>query len=443
LTPSKPLDVLVQHIVTVALSAQTTACNLLNEVRATYAYRDLTNQEWEWALGFAGHGGNSLAAYPEFHRVSVRDDQVLWVPDRAIARRHRMSVGTIVSDASVKVQYLNGSTIGTVEETFVSRLKKGDCFLFAGRLLELHRLHDMTAYVKRASGKRAAVPRWNGGKMPLSSELAQAFVKRIDSAASGQFEGPDMQLAKPLLQLQERWSNLPVSGVLLVEALESREGFHLFVYPFAGRHVHIGLSSLIAWRISQKQAATFSIAVNDYGFELLSATPLDWEVEIQAALQRQTRMRAPIHDQPNETQESLLDDVMASLNASELSQRRFREIARISGLITQGYPGAPRSNKQLQASSSLFYEVFKKYDSNNLLLQQAEREVLQQELELSRLQQCLEKIQTKQLVFKAIERPTPFAFPLMVERLREKLTTEKLSDRIARLVQELEKAATP
>jgi ATP-dependent helicase Lhr and Lhr-like helicase len=424
--PSRPLDVLVQHLVTVAAGTGFVADELLAEVRGCRAYEALTDAEWAWALDFVVRGGQSLIAYPEYRRV-VQDEQGVYrVPDWAIARRHRMSIGTIVSDATMTVKYPTGGTIGTVEESFVSRLKRGDCFLFAGRLLELVRVHEMTAYVKRATGRRAAVPRWNGGKMPLSSEMADAVLGRLAQAARGVFEGPEMRMAEPLLRLQHQWSRLPDPDTLLAERLHSREGWHLFLYPFAGRHVHLGLASLLAWRAARTRPATFSVAVNDYGLELLAPEPVDWSGLADGTLL---------------AEDTLVDDVLASLNSGELALRRFREIARISGLVFQGFPGAPRSSRQLQASSGLFYEVFRQHDAGNLLLSQAQREVLEQELDLGRLRATLARLRARTLVEVELERPGPFAFPLLIERLREQVTTEKLADRVARMVRELEQAA--
>ncbi len=429
-SPHKPLDVLVQHLVTVALGGGFIADHLLAEVRATYAYRDLTDEEWLWALAFVRHGGNSLNAYPDYRRA-IPDEHGVWhVPDAHLARRHRMSIGTIVSDSSMTVKFwskgTSGKSLGSVEESFIARLKPGDHFLFGGRLLELVRVHEMTAYVRKAASKKAAVPRWNGGRMPLSTELSNAIVARMDAAAHGHFDGPEMQLVKPLLDVQTDWSALPTNDTLLAEALHSREGWHLFLYPYAGRSVHLGLASLLAWRIGKHQPNTFSIAVNDYGFELLSATEIDWASQFT----------------PNIfSTDHLLEDVIGSLNASQMAQRRFREIARISGLIFAGFPGAPKSSKQLQASSSLFYDVFQKYDPDNLLLTQAQQEVLKQELEIERLSETLINLQKKSLHLMQVKRPTPFAFPLLVERFRESSSSEKLADRIARMVADLEKAA--
>ncbi|MBV6822528.1 ligase-associated DNA damage response DEXH box helicase [Pseudomonas sp. PD9R] len=429
-SPNKPLDVLVQHLVSMALGGGFRPDELYEEVRTAWAYRELSVSEWIWALAFVRHGGLSLTAYPDYRRVEPDEFGVWRVPDARLARRHRMSIGTIVSDASIQLKFWSkgggGKQLGSVEEGFIARLRPGDGFLFAGRLLELVRVENMTAYVKRSNVKKAAVPRWNGGRMPLSNELANAVVARFNAAAQGEYIGPEMQALRPLLELQQKWSGLPTEKSLLAETLKSREGWHLFLYPFAGRQVHLGLASLLAWRVSQRQSVTFSIAVNDYGLELLSATRVDW------------------HDQFNTdlfNSEHLLTDVLASLNAGELALRRFREIARIAGLVFAGYPGAPKSTRQVQASSGLFFEVFKQYDAQNLLLAQAGEEVLREELDIHRLEQTLERINRLRLDLHPIKRPAPLGFPLLVERFRESMSSEKLADRIRRMVSDLEKTA--
>lgn len=430
--PHQPLDVLVQHLVSMALGGGFRPQELYTEIRQTWSYRELGEAQWQWALAFVRHGGDSLTAYPDYQRVEP-DENGLWkVPSRRVAMRHRMSIGTIVSDASLTVKFWarggTGRSLGSVEEGFIARLRPGDCFLFAGRLLELVRVENMTVYVNRATSKKAAVPRWNGGRMPLSSELADAVVEQLGAASRGTFASNEMRLVQPLLEVQMRWSALPTENSLLAEVMKSREGWHLFLYPFAGRHVHLGLASLLAWRMAQHQPLTFSIAVNDYGLELLSATEVDWPKGLTADLLGV---------------DNLLHDVLASLNAGELARRRFREIARIAGLVFSGYPGAQKSARQLQASSGLFFDVFRQYDPANLLLTQAEEEVLRQELEVARLEQTLTRLQRRQLDIHQVRRTTPLAFPLMVERFRESMSSEKLADRIRRMVAELDKAAGP
>jgi ATP-dependent Lhr-like helicase len=425
-TPDKPFDVLVQHLVTVAIGGGFVADELFAEVKGAWAYRKLTRAEFQCALDFVVRGGASLNAYPEYHRVVADAEGVYRVPSRAIARRHKLGVGTIVSDAQVQVQYVSGGRIGVVEEGFVARLKKGDCFVFAGRTLEFVRAQEMTAYVRRADGRQASMIAWAGAKMPLSSELADSVMEVLADAAQGDFFDPEMDAARPMLETQATLSRIPTPKTLLVEKLESREGQHLFLYPFAGRNAHIGLGSLLAWRLAKERPNTFSIVINDYGLELLSARPID---------------PTPLVDQSLFEEGDLLRDVLASLNSSELARRRFREIARVAGLISQGYPGQAKSTRQLQASSSLFYEVFRKYDEGNMLLSQAENEVLGQELDIQRLREVLRRMRSQRVVLVELAVPSPFALPLMVDRFREKLTTEKLQDRLARMLREMEKEA--
>lgn len=428
-SPRLCLDVLVQHLVSMALGAGFRPESLLEEVRNTWAFRDLRDSQWQWALDFVRHGGSSLSAYPDYQRVEPGEDGVWRVVSERLARRHRMGIGTIVSDASIQLRFWSkgggGASLGSVEEAFIARLRPDDAFVFAGRVLELVRVENMTAYVRRSNSRKAALARWNGGRMPLSSELADALVAQLDAAAHGRFIGAEMQAVRPLLELQREWSALPTRDSLLAETWHSRQGWHVFLYPFAGRMANLGLASLIAWRASKEAPLSVSIAVNDYGFELLTPTAVDWAALLPSAL----------------SPDNLLEDVLASLNAGEMAQRRFREIAQISGLVFGGYPAAQKSARQIQASSGLFFEVFRRHDAGNLLLGQARDEVLREELEIERLQRQLLKMNELHLDLRDLRRPGPLAFALVVEGMRETMSTEKLADRIARMVADLEQAA--
>jgi ATP-dependent Lhr-like helicase len=423
-SPRKPLDVLVQHLVTIALGGGFEPDALFEEVRGAWAYRELTRAEFDWALAFCERGGESLTAYPEYHRLVRGEDGVYRVRDRGVAKRHRLGIGTIVSDAAMQVKWLSGGSLGTIEEGFIARLRKGDCFFFAGRLLEFVRVQEMTAYVRKAVRSKGTVPTWMGAKMAFTTEMSEAILQVMQRAAQGDFFEPELAAARPMLETQARLSRIPTPATLLVEAFQSREGQHLYVYPFAGRNVHLGLASLLAWRFARRAPNTFSLSINDYGFELVSAEPFDV---------------APLLAGELFSTAELLDDVLASLNSSELAQRRFREIARVAGLVSTGYPGQPKSARQLQASSALFFEVFRKYDKGNLLLTQADEEVLGQELEISRLRATLQAMRRKQLVFAPLRHPSPMSLPLMVERFREKLTTEQLSQRLDRILRDMER----
>ncbi|WP_184546972.1 ligase-associated DNA damage response DEXH box helicase [Mucilaginibacter sp. FT3.2] len=413
------MDVLIQYMVTLAVSDGFRADELFKEVKGTYAFADITRNEFGQLLDFITTGGKTLAQYDEFLKVEI-ESGLYKVNNRRVAMRHRLSIGTITSELSIRVKWLSGGSLGTIEESFISKLKPGNTFWFAGRSLEFIRVKEMTAYVKKSNSTKGLIPSWNGGRMPLSSQLSAVFRDKLDEVAHGIEKDVEVIALKPLFKLQQELSHLPQSHEFLIESFKSREGHHLLFYPFEGRLVHEGMASLLAFRISKIKNASFSIAMNDYGFELLT----DEDVPIEEILE----------DAGFFSIDNLIDDIQHSLNANEMARRRFRDIAHIGGLVFTGYPGQQVKNKHLQASTSLLFEVFTEYEPDNLLVRQAYNEALAFQLEEFRLRAALQRIATQNIILKNIERPTPFAFPIMVDSLgREKLTTETMEERIAKM----------
>ncbi|AKC77592.1 DEAD/DEAH box helicase [Xanthomonas arboricola] len=419
--PRLSLDVLAQHCVTLALGGGFQADALFEQVRGTDAFAALDHATWQAVLDFIVQGGSALAHYPDFHKV-VRDEEGVYrVIDRRVALRHRLSIGTITSDGSVRVQFLRGGRLGAVEEQFVGRLRRGDRFQFAGRLLELVRLEDMTAYVRVAKGGSGVVPKWMGGRMPLSSALG----REVEAVFADPGDAPEMQALAPLLRLQASLSSLPGPDHLVVESIKARDGRHVFVYPFAGRQVNEGLAALLAARWGRRQRNTFSFAANDYGFVLSPAQDVEFDASVLQALL---------------SPEGLFADLRDSLNLGELARRQFREIARVAGLLSPSLPGrAPRSLRQLQASSGLLYDVLQRFDPDHLLLAQAEREVFEGQLELARLAHALEDCARRELRLYKPRSLTPLSFPLWAERVRGQLSTEDWKARVLRAAEQLER----
>ncbi|MDH4089604.1 MAG: ligase-associated DNA damage response DEXH box helicase [Cyclobacteriaceae bacterium] len=413
----RSFDVLIQYLITLAVSEGFEADQLFREVKTTFAYATISEEEWYWVLNFITTGGDSLQAYNEYRKVTIHDG-IYRVENRAISMRHRLSVGTIVGDSSLFVRFLSGKYLGTIEEYFISRLSPGDVFWFAGRNLELVRIKEMEVQVRKSNKKSGAVPSWQGGRMPLSSQMSEMIRIKLDEVVRGKEKDVELVFLKPLFDLQRERSILPGKQEFLVEYFQTNEGYHVVMYPFEGRFVHEGIAALMAYRIAQIQPLTFSIAMNDYGFELLSDQPIPIEEAIETNV-------LGVDD--------LFKDIQASINATEMARRKFRDIAAISGLVFKGYPGKPVKDKHLQSTSQLFFNVFHDYDAHNLLLQQAFEEVMDFQLEEARLRTALERIATQKIIVTYPEKPTPFAFPIMVDRLREKLTSEKLADRIKRM----------
>jgi len=414
----RSFDVLIQYLVTLAVSDGFKPDEILKEVKSTFSFSSISIAEWHWILNFITTGGAALTAYDE-HRKVVVEDGLYKVTNRRIALRHRLSVGTIVGDTSLFVKYVTGKYLGTIEENFISRLNTGDVFWFAGKNLELVRVKEMEVHVRKSNRKSGSVPSWQGGRMPLSSQMSEMIRFKIDQAAQRQENDAEMLFLRPLMDLQETLSHLPKKNEFLIEYMRSSEGYHVMMYPFEGRFVHEGMAALMAYRIAQITPITFSIAMNDYGFELLS----DQEIPIYEAIE--TNILGA---------DNLLKDIQASINSTEMARRKFRDIAAIAGLVFKGYPGQPVKDKHLQSSSQLFFDVFHEYDSHNLLLLQAFEEVMEFQLEEVRMRKALERIARQKIIIKEPARPTPFAFPIIVDRNREKLTSEKLEDRIKKML---------
>lgn len=424
-------DVLIQYLCTIAISEGFYPKDILPEVRSTYCFRDITEREWNDVLYFITSGGSALQQYDEYKKVEVIDG-LYKINSRRIAMRHRMHIGTIVSDAMLKVKFLGGGFIGMIEEYFISRLSPGDTFTLAGRNLEFVMIKDMTVLVKKSSSKKSIVPSWNGGRLPLSANVGAVLRRKMHEA--GNLIDPvqkeqgvtdiELRVLKPLMQLQAHHSHVPREDELLIEQIETRDGFHLFVYPFEGRLVHEAMAAILAYRLGQIMPITFSLAMNDYGFELLSDQPIPLDdsnaYELFSA-------------------DNLLTDIQRSANASEMAKRKFRDVAVIGGLIFQGYPGEHKKARHLQASASLIYQVLNEYEPDNVLIRQAFYEVLEQQMEEERLRNMLHRISQSRIVLTFPRQLTPFCFPIKVDSMRENISSEKLEDRVKRMQLQLER----
>lgn len=417
-------DVLLQYLNTIAISDGFSPEETYQEIISTYCFSELTPEEWHQILYFITQGGNAMQQYDDFKKVEIEDGRYV-IKSRKIAMRHRMHIGTIVSDAMLKVKFLAGGYIGVIEEYFISKLEPGDVFTLAGRNLEFVLIKDMTVLVKKSNAKKSFVPSWNGGRMPLSANLGKKLRETLDLSVVGSTEPViELEALKPLFDLQATISHVPKKNELLIEQIETKDGFHLFVYPFEGRLVHEAMAAILAYRISRIRPITFSFAMNDYGFELLSDQPI------------------PVDDTNAYelfSSADLLNDIQRSINNTEMARRKFRDIAVIGGLIFQGMPGEKKKARHLQSSASLLFNVFSEYDASNILLRQAYQEVLDQQMEEVRLRDMLERIQHSQIIIRFPEQLTPFCFPIKVDSIREDLSSERLEDRVRKMQQQLEK----
>ena len=416
-------DVLVQFLMTLAVGDGFYPQEVYKRIKKVYAFQEMTDEEWKSILDFLTIGGSVLKSYEEFHKIVIQEDGLYKVTSRKIAMLHRMNMGVIVSDAMLKVKFFSGGYIGMVEEYFISKLKKDEKFILAGRVLEVAMIKDMTVFVRAAKGK-AFAPSYLGGRLPLSSNLGQFLREKLSGALNPKASEKELKFLHPLLMNQEERSHIPKEDEFLVELIKNREGYHLFMYPFEGRLVHEVMSALIAYRISKLAPISFSMAMNDYGFELFS----DKEI--------------PLNDENLHkilSRENLMKDVISSINSAEMARRKFRDIAVISGMVIQNYAGKQRSNKSLQSSAGLIFKVLEDYDPNHFLVRQAYTEVFNAQLQEQRLVEAFKRIEKSKIILKFANTFTPLSFPIKVDSLRQTLSSEGLDARIQKLIQQAKK----
>ena len=411
-------DVLIQYLNTLAVSDGFIPDAIFKEVKATFCFQTISAEHWQWILNFITNGSQSLERYDEYKKVEVDENGLFKINSRKIAMQHRMQIGTIVSDAVLNVKFLKGGYIGSIEEWFVSKLQRGDTFIFGGKKLEFYAIKDMKVLVRKADVKKVAkTVSWMGGRMTFSAQMSELLREELYALDNNPLSAEALAL-QPIFNRQKKESIIPNTNQFLIEMFKTREGFHAIFYPFEGRFVHEALASILSYRISLLSPITFSLAYNDYGFELLS----DQEIDMQAVFDNDLFSTSYVHD-----------DLQKSLNATEMARRKFRDIAVIAGLVFTGMPGKMVKTKHLQSSSQLLFEVFRDYEPDNLLLKQAYIETFEHQLEEGRLLQALERINQQELVVKSCEKPTPFSFPIITDRLREKLSSETLAERIAKM----------
>ncbi len=416
-------DVLVQFLMTLAIGDGFYPEDVYKRIKQVYTFQEMTDEEWKSMIDFLTIGGSALKSYEEYHKVVVMEDGLHKVTSRKIAMLHRMNMGAIVSDAMLKVKFISGGYIGMVEEYFISRLKKEEKFILAGRVLEVAMIKDMTVFVRASKGK-AQAPSYLGGRLPLSSNLGQFLREKLSIALNPKASEKELKFLHPLLANQEERSHIPKDDEFLVEMIKNREGYHLFMYPFEGRLVHEVMAALIAYRISKLAPISFSMAMNDYGFELFS------DKEIPLNKENLDKIL---------TRDNLMTDVISSINAAEMARRKFRDIAVISGMVVQNFPGQQRSNKSLQSSAGLIFKVLEDHDPNHFLVRQAYTEVFNMQLQEQRLVEAFKRIEKSKIILKFANAFTPLSFPIKVDSLRQTLTSEDLDSRIQKLIQQAKK----
>jgi ATP-dependent Lhr-like helicase len=409
--PPRPggLDVLAQHLLGLACAAPFHPDAAYAEVRGAAPYAGLSRQDFDDVLGFVENGGYALGAYERYRKL-FRDSQgVVHVRSARVARQHRMNIGTIVEAPLIKVRLAGrrgpGPVLGEVEEYFVSLLRPGDTFIFAGRLLRFLRLRETWLEAAEGGQGEPMVPAYAGARLPLTTNLAERVRDLLqDPARWDAFPEP----VRDWLRLQRARSRLPGRRDLLIETFPRRGRWYLVAYCFEGRNAHQTLGMLVTKRMQRAGMAPLGFVATDYVLGVWSANqPTDV---------------AALFDE-----DMLGDDLEAWMAESSMLRRAFRGVAVIAGLIERRHPGAEKNRRQVTVNSDLIYDVLRRHQPDHVLLRATRADAASGLIDLGRVAAMLARVRGR-IVHVKLSRVSPLAVPVLLDIGRESVRTSADED---------------
>jgi len=394
------LDVLAQHLLGMACGAPFLPDDAYVEVTRAAPYAGLTRQDFDDVLTFVETGGYALAAYERWHKLFRDAEGRVHVRSARIAAMFRMNIGTIVEAPMLKVRLVGkkrfGPVLGEIEEYFCNLLRPGDTFMFAGKLLKFLRLHEMAVECAEGGDGDPMVPAYEGGRLPLSTNLADRVRLLLqDPARWGLFPEP----VQEWLRLQRAFSRMPGRNDLLVETFPRADRWYLVAYCFEGRNAHQTLGILLTRRMQRAGYAPLGFVATDYVLGIWSAEP--------------PRNVAKLFDE-----DMLGDDLEAWLAESSLMKRSFRNVAVIAGLIERHHPGQEKSRRQVTVNSDLIYDVLRRHQPDHILLRATRADAAGGLTDLGRIAGMLRRVKGR-IVHMVLSRVSPLAVPVLLEIGRE------------------------
>ena len=386
------LDILAQHIMIVACSGPFHPDALYAEIRAAAPYARLSRRDFDDVLAFVDHGGYALRTYERWRRLHLLEDGRYRTRSRRVVQRLRMNIGTIVEAETLKVRLGRGRILGEVEEYFAMGLEIGDSFIFAGRILRFEGIREQTVIASQAPGMEPKVPAFVGGRLPLTTHLADR-VRAMLADPSCWGELPDQ--VQDWLRLQRFRSELPGADQLLVESFQRGQREFLVAYCFEGRNAHQTLGMLLTRRMERGGYAPLGFVATDY---VIAVWGLNQVTDVEALFD----------------EDMLGDDLEAWMDESSMLKRTFRNVAVIAGLIERNYPGKKKTGRQVTFSSDLIYDTLRQHEPDHILLRATRRDAAKGLTDIRRLGDMLRRAKGR-IRYRRLERVSPLAVPVLLE----------------------------
>ncbi len=389
--PAGSLDVLCQHIQICACAAPFAADAIYAEVTRAGPYSGLTRAAFDQALDFVATGGYALRAYDQWQRLMLRG--TLWgLRDPRSASLIRQNLGTITDTPRIPVRLKGGAGLGEVEESFAASLRAGDTFLIGGQIVRFDSLDEKAVLVARSHARTPRVPVYGGGKFASSLQLARRVAGLIAAPA------PLPHVARDWVLHQSEISKLPSLETLLIECFPHEGQIFHALYGFAGQNAQATLGLLLTKVMEEAGLAPLGYLAADHA-------TLIWGLRAMtdpALLLDADRLRSGL-------EEWLAD--------TAVMKRAFRSIATITGLTPRNIQGLRKSGRAVTFSSDILYDTLRKYDPNHVLLAITRAEAERGLVDFSRIADLLVRVEGRfDLIH--LDRPSPFAAPLLLERGR-------------------------
>jgi ATP-dependent Lhr-like helicase len=421
------LDVLAQHVATMAAAGPFAPDALFAEVRSALPYAALPRATFDRAVDLVATGGYALRTYERFARLRPSGEGRLRLAHPRLARQIRLNIGTIVESPMIRLRLVGGRSarpgratgrpgaarvlaggriLGEIDEDFIGELSVGDTFAFGGEVVRLEGQSESEAFVSRAFDSDPRIPVYPGGKFPLSTHLAARV--RAMLADPRRWRHLPAPVAE-WLALQRDHSELPAADGLLVETFPWKARHYLVAYPFEGRLAHQTLGMLLTRRLERAGARPLGFVCNDYALSV-------WGLGDMSALITGGRLSlGALFDR-----DMLGDDLDAWLAESSLMRRAFRYCATIAGLIERRHPGQEKTVRQMSVSSNLIYDVLRRHDPHHILLEATWADAASGLLDIARLGAFLGRIEGR-IRHRPLGRVSPLAVPVLLEIGREQV----------------------
>jgi len=408
------LDVLAQHMVGMAISDPFHPDDLYHEVRQAYPYRDLTRDDFDATLDFVATGGYALKAYERFHKLAPGRDGLYRIAHRSVALQWRLNAGTIVETQTLSVRMRGAGTLGKIEEYFVQSLVAGDTFIFAGRVLAFLGIKASVVEVAPAQATEPKVPAYAGGRLPLTTNLAERIRVMIADPSAWSLCPDSVQ---QWLSIQRWKSSLPSPDQLLVDTFPRGKKQFCVIYGFEGRNAHQTLGMLLTRRMERAGLKPIGFVATDYALALWSLEAVESPHDLLSA-------------------DMLGDDLEEWMQESAMMKRSFRTVATIAGLLEKRHPGAEKTGRQMTVNSDLIYDVLLRHQPDHILMRATRDDAARGLTDIRRLADLLARFDGK-IDFRQLDRVSPMAMPLMLEVGREVVTASAVEDGLAELEAEL------